>query len=401
MEHIEQEAIQTTPLKIWNKNFTSVFIANACMYMSMQMMNSLVAKYADHLGASATIVGLVTSLFALSALVLKIVSGPAIDAFNRRWILTGAMLVLTCAFVGYSFSHSVPMLMGSRLLQGCGQAFTATCCLALAADTLPPDKFGVGIGVFSMAQAASQAVGPTVALFLQGVFGYNTTFAIGAVIMLFAAVFATQVKTPAREMKPFKISLSNIVAKEAVLPAVIMFFLGTAFCVINSFLIIYAGLQNVSSIGYFFTVYAGTLLITRPLIGRFTDKFGIVNVIIPAMGCFALSFVMISFSTALWMFLLSAFVAAFGFGACQPAIQTLSMKSVPVERRGAASSTNYIGMDLGNLVGPVVAGIIIEAFGYNLMWRVMTVFIGVALLLVLVKQKTIRQIETDFKNKPA
>jgi MFS family permease len=386
------------PVKIWNVGFLSVFVANACMYLAQQMMNSLIAKYADHLGAAPTIVGLVTSLFALTALIFKIISGPAIDTFNRRYILTGAMFVMATAFFGYSFSYTIPSLVCFRLLQGAGQAFTATCCLALAADTLPTEKFATGIGIFSMAQSASQAIGPTVALTFVDIFGYNITFAIGAFIMLAAVVFAYNIKIKFTKTKPFKISIDNIIAKEAILPAIIIFFLSMAYCVINSFLIIFAGIQKVDHIGYYFTVYALTLLFTRPTIGKLIDRFGLVRTIIPAMICFMASFLLISISNNLFMFLIASFISAFGFGACQPAVQTLSMKCVPKEFRGAASSTNYIGNDLGNLAGPMAAGLIIEISGYASMWRLMLIPVLIALIIVLIFRKTISSIEINFKN---
>lgn len=389
------------PTKIWNKHFTSIFIANACMYLAQQMMNSLVSKYADHLGAAASVVGVVSSLFAVTALLFKIISGPAIDTFNRRYILMGAMTVMAVAFLGYSLSTNIPTLMISRLIQGTGQAFTATCCLALAADTLPPDKFGSGIGVFSMAQAASQAIGPTVALTLVGAVGYNVTFAIGAGIMLVAVFMASRVKVPYTKTKKFQISLKNIVAKEAIMPATIMFFLAMTNCVINSFLILFASGQGVENIGYYFTVYAGTLLLTRPMVGRLTDRFGLVKVLIPAMACFAGAFLFISICSTLPMFLLAAFISAFGYGACQPAIQTLSMKCVPSARRGAGSSTNYIGTDLGNLAGPVIAGAVAQNLGYAVMWRAMIAPVGVALLVVLLCRKRINAVEETFKQNQA
>jgi glyoxylase-like metal-dependent hydrolase (beta-lactamase superfamily II) len=187
--------------------------------------------------------------------------------------------------------NNMEALMIFRLLQGTGQAFTATCFLALAADTLPANKFGAGIGIFSMAQAASQAIGPTVALTMVDFLGYKATFATGGCIMVAAALIASRIEIKFEKTRAFKISLENVVAKEAVLPAVILFFLAMTNCVINSFLIIFAGIQEVGNIGYYFTVYAGTMLFTRPLVGRAVDRFGLIKVIIPAMFCFAFAFI--------------------------------------------------------------------------------------------------------------
>lgn len=201
------------PEKILNRCFIHIFLANSLMYLSQWMVNSLVAKYADHLGATAAMVGIVSSIFALTALIFKIVSGPALDTYNRRVILVIAMCIMGISYFGYSASSNMPMLVSFRLFQGCGQAFTATCCLALASDTLPPDKFGTGIGIFSLAQAVMQAIGPTVGLALMNCLGYHLTFIIAGFIMVVAAVLAAGVNVPYEKTKSFKISLDSIFAK--------------------------------------------------------------------------------------------------------------------------------------------------------------------------------------------
>lgn len=384
--------------RIWNKAFISIFIANALMNLGQQMVNSLVAKYADYLGAAATLVGFLSGLFAATALVFKIFSGPAIDCFDRRKILVYSMLVLMVSYVGYGLSGSVPMLVAFRLLEGTARAFTATGCLAVASGTLPGDKFGSGIGVFSLGQAACQAIGPTIGLTLYRYIGYNATFFIGAACVACGAIAASLMKLPKKENKTaFKIRLSSIAAKEAMIPAIVLFLLNATFFTVNSFLAIYGTDMGVINIGFFFTVYAGTMVISRPLIGKLSDRYGVVKVTIPALFCFAASFLMISIAHSLPMFLVSAFVAAFGFGAAQPALQTLCMKCVPEERRGAASNTAYIGNDLGNMVGPVIAGVVIEAVGYRIMWRVMILPLVVALLFVLMTRKKIDTIENEFR----
>lgn len=200
------------------------------MFLGQQMMNTLVAKYANFLGAQPSVVGFITSSFAYTALLFKVFAAPAIDRLNKKYVLAGALLVMAASFFGYSMSHSVQPLLGFRLLQGAGQAFTATCCLALASECLPRDKMASGIAYFSLAQAICQSLGPTMGLSLAKGIGYNATFAIGAVIMVCAAVAAFMIKTPARpkqkEKKPF--SVKSIIAVEAILPAVLAFFLSMA-----------------------------------------------------------------------------------------------------------------------------------------------------------------------------
>jgi predicted MFS family arabinose efflux permease len=74
------------------------------------------------------------------------------------------------------------------------------------------------------------------------------------------------------------------------------------------------------------------------------------------------------------------------------------MKSVTNEHRGAASSTNYIGMDLGNLAGPTIAGSIAQSMGYTFMWRVMTIPFALAMLMLVLFRRKIVHIEDSFSS---
>ena len=367
---------------IWNPLFISAFTVNFLVHVCTQMMNTLTAKYADFLGAPETIIGLATGLFALTALIFKIFSAPAIDTFNRKYILMGAIGVIFLAFVAYTLSYNIPTLLMARLLQGTGQAFTTTCCLTIASDSLPMEKMSSGIGYFALTSALGQAIAPAIGLWLIGIIGYNCTFAVLAGFMLIAFAAAACMKIEFTRTKKFAITLDSIVARECAVPATILFLLGMEYCCVTSFLVLYGESRGITgNLGLFFTVYAVTMLLSRPLIGTLADRFGPVKVLIPSMCCFAVSFLVISFSSSLMMLLVAAFVSAFGYGGCMPAVQAVAMCSVPKERRGAASCTSYIGQDMGNLVGPTLGGAIVQAAGYASMWRVMIIPMGIAMVM--------------------
>ncbi len=383
-------SINKEPDRIWNRGFISVFLVNMMMFFGQQMTNVLIPKYTYSLGGTPMIVGFIASSFAYTALLLKVFAAPMIDTFNKKKILGIAILVMALAYLGYSISSSIKSVLIFRLIQGAGQAFSATCCLALATDMLPRNRIGTGIGYYSVAQAVCQSIGPSVGLWLVKTVGYHMTFLFCSCIMAAAAVMAFMLKNNYTKTKRFSISLKGIIAKEAIIPASLMFFLCMAYYNVTAFLVIYAEMQNIEgNTGFFFTVYALTLLVSRPLIGKMSDKYGTVKVLIPAMGFFAIAFILIGCAGSLTVLLIAAFVSAFGYGACQPAVQTLCMKSVPKEKRGAGSTTNYIGQDAGNLVGPVVAGFVVEKFGYHTMWFVMIIPVFIAAMIVLINRKTI------------
>jgi len=391
---VRQNTGKQTVGSIWNAVFVTIFIVNFLVHCCSQMMNTLTSKYAAYLGATSSVVGMVAGMYAYTALFFKMFSAPAIDTFNRKYVLLAADFVIFLSFVGYAMSNSIPMLMLSRLLQGTGLAFTTTCCLTIASDFLPNDKMSSGIGYFALATALAQAIGPTIGLRLAETIGYNRTFGVMAGIMVVAMLLVASLKIEFVRTKRFVISLKTIIAKECIMPSLILFLLAVAYCVVNSFLVLFAESRGIgSNIGYFFTVYAVTMLFSRPFIGKMADRYGTVKVLIPSMCCFAAAFLLISFSRQLPMFLLAAFISAFGYGGCQPTIQAVNMRSVSKDRRGAASCTSFIGQDCGAMAGPLVAGLVVESFGYDNMWRIMILPIVLAMVITILFRSRIDRTE--------
>ena len=392
------ETASRTRQGVWNPVFISVFITNICINMGQQMMNTLIPKFADYLGATASVIGTVTSMFAVTALAIRPFSGPAFDSFSKKRLLMIAVADIFLSFLIYSVAQSVPLLIIARLIQGLGVGCVSPLCLAMAGDSLPENAMGRGIGIFTLAQAVAQAIGPNIGLSLCDKIGYNYTFAVGACVMAAAFVVSCLMKEPNSDMPrlPYRITFNRMIAKEAIPSSLLLLFLGMAFSCISSFLAIYGALRGVKEIGLYFTVYAGMLLLTRPIAGNITDRFGFDKVIVPGICFFGISFLIISFSQTLVSFLIAGAVGAFGYGACQPAIQALSIKRVPKEKRGAGTSTNYMCMDIGMLCGPLLSGYIIEAClglgmeevaAYSSMYRLMLIPMGISLLYFLLTKK--------------
>jgi MFS family permease len=404
---IQETVTWEPPKKIWNPMFISIFLANAGLQMGQQMSNSLLSLYAKSMDAPADQIGQLMSMFAITALIFRFISGPAMNAYNRKKLVAMGMGFMAVAYLGFSWAPSLSEMLGVeaitilkcfRLFQGIGNAFGSACCLTIVADTLPKEQFTTGMGYYGLAQVIAQAIGPTVGVFLRDLFGYRVTYVIFFFVMCVGIFAATRVKLAPRKRIPFNLKLSNMIAKEALVPSIVTLLIAMGFTSINSFLLVYAEERGIVGGSLFFTVYAVTMLVTRPLVGKLTDRFGFVKVCVPAILMTACSLLLIGMSTNLFMLLVAAFVNAFGYGAVQPMLQALAMKSVPSERRGSASSTNSICMDIATIIGPTVCGWVASVFGYTqVMWAVMTIPVLAGALFVLLSRKSIAKIESAFE----
>ncbi|WP_425842304.1 MFS transporter [Microbacterium sp. PA5] len=347
--------------RIWTRPFAALFGINFVITFAQFMTLALMPKLADSLGATSITVGIVTGIFAVTALAVRPAVGWATLHTRHSHLLAATVLMIVCAFVLYAVATNIEVLIAARLLHGAAMGFLAPVTLAMASNVLPSSRMAQGIGIFSLGQAVSTAVGPSVGLLLLASFGYTSSFLTGAGLLLAAAVAAFGIRSPRPAgADGVRFGWRAFVATEAIVPATVMFCLGGAFSGVNTFIVLYGESRGVEQIGLFFAAYAAFILLSRPLAGRLADVYGLPVVIIPGMIMFAVSFVVISQATTLTGFLVAGAISALGYGICQPAIQTMSLTSVSPQRRGVASNTNYIGLDLGYLVLPIIAGWVIS-----------------------------------------
>jgi MFS family permease len=386
--------------KIWSRNFVTIFAVSFVMSMGQYMMNTLIPKYAYELGGTAAVVGMVTGIFAVTALGIRPIAGPAMDYFKKNRLFSLAVGLMTVSYFLYGLSLNISMMIVARLIHGIGMGLAGPLSLALVCNTLPAGKMASGLGIFSLGSAISTAVGPTIGLKLADFIGYNSTFFICTALISICFVLSLLLRsdTPVRTER-FRISMKQIIAPEALPTTLVIFLQMLSFSSVNSFIAIFGGLSGVVDIGLYFTASAVCMIIIRPFSGRFADRYGLDKTVVPGLIVYAAALILTSFSHSLPMFMLAGVVTAFGFSISQPILQTMNMQLVPKERRGAAGNTNFMGIDIGLLIGPTLAGFVVttvqnntgnELLGFAVMFRVTVIPIVAAIFIFAVSRKKLR-----------
>jgi len=381
---------------IWNRAFTCAFTANFLLCISQFLINPLVATYADYLGASQVMIGVISGLYYGISFVVRPVSGPLITKMNKKHLMFFANALGVVVNVGYALAGGIPLFIVSRILHGLQFAFIGSLNLTIASDSLPPEKMGSGIGFFGAGGAIATAVAPTIGMALRswgentfGSFGagYTVVFLAAATSMLIALIPCALLPYQHRskeELASLGAWYKNIFAPEALMPAVVIMFLSMAQIIYTIYMEPYALASGIENIGLFFTVNAFTMLATRPISGRLMDKYGIRAVFIPGVLILALSYVVVGLGNSLPVILVGSALAALGFGSAQPAVQVMGIQSVNPLRRGVASNTSYFGIDFGYFIGPALGGVAYAVTGsYDKMFLLGTIPVLLALVVFL------------------
>lgn len=353
-----------------------VLIANSLLALSHSSVNTLVSTYATYLGAGPKLMGLLTGMFFAVALAMRPVAGPVITKVDKRKLM---IFVYSLGFVvnmGYALFHNITAFVIFRFFNGIQYALIGSLCITIAGDSLPQEKMASGLGVFGIGSAAATSIAPSVGIWLKELgtsmrdvdLGFTFVFILAAVSMGAALVPCFLLRRDNKTKEEISDAgkwYTNIATKNAIAPAIIMMLLVISYSLYTSYMVNFGNELSIGNIGIFFTVLACVMLCSRPMCGALTDKYGLKRIIIPGMLIFAVSFVMVSFSRSLAAVLVGAVVAAVGYGAANPAAQTMCMQCEPPIKRGVASNTMYIGMDLGFFLGPVIGGYIYSSADYK------------------------------------
>jgi MFS family permease len=364
-------------------------VLNFCSAMSFWLLNVKIVQFAvDTYGVAESIAGLSITFYVISALFSRMVFGGRIDAWGvKRSIVIGSAINAIGTILYLVPMGFVPLLC-VRVFHGVGFAIMSGATAAGAALVLPPERYGEGIGYYSMMQALATGIGPFVAIMLTGMFGnYRVMFVCSAIIAIIALLGTPFLTIPHQERAAKHVHIVQAVKEQgigalimlSVVPiASVLFLVYVCYAGIISFVTSYAHMRGLDdAVSFYFVVYAIVILISRPPVGRRIDRHGENSTIYHCLVSLVAGFVVLAFAVNGALLLASAVLVGFGIGATQSIIQTVIARDAPVEELGKANSTFFMSMDLGSGLGPVIIGAAIPVIGYS------ASYLGLAVLGVL------------------
>jgi len=365
--------------RLWTKDFLLVILMNLLLFFGFQMLLPTLPVYVLDLGGEESMAGLVIGIFTASAVLVRPYAGKLLDALGRKIVLVAGLIVFLVSVLGYNWAPTVMLLLLLRFIHGFGWGAASTATGTIAADIISRSRLGEGMGYFGLAGTLAMALAPLVGLSIIASFGFTTLFLFSAALVLLALVvvnFMTFMDISSEQgrqkVKP------ALFEKSAWRPSLVMFFITMTYGAVVAFIALYAAQRQVENIGLFFTVYAITLTVSRPLAGRMADRLGVDKVVIPGIIFILLTMVVLAQAGSLAVFLLAGIIYGVGFGAVQPSLQALVVQNIPPTRRGAANGTFFSAFDLGIGAGSLIWGAVAQAVGYSQMylWAIIPALLG-------------------------
>jgi MFS family permease len=364
-------------------NFISISIANFLTFTIFYYLLVTLPIYAlQGLNGNESEVGLIVTIFLIAGIITRPFAGKWIERVGKYPIFLTAFLIVCGSSFFYFITQSITTLLIVRFFHGIGFGMATTATGAIVADLIPESQKGEGMGYYGLTLNLGMVVGPFLGLTIMHQGGTNLMFFINALLALVALIVGLFVRIPkntgTQEVKKLDTCKGiKSLFEDSVIPvSLISGFFALVYSGIISFMSVYAkeiGLAEAAS--YFFVVYAIILLISRPLTGKWFDLYGANIIIYPAIFLFAVGTYLLSASTSLLSFLLSAALIGLGWGTIFPSIQTIAIQIAPVEKRALATATYLSTFDFGFGIGSFLFGLVTEKVGYSSLYFYSTFFI--------------------------
>ncbi|MBF2262142.1 MFS transporter [Staphylococcus capitis] len=383
------EAIPTKD-SIFTKSFNLNFVINFFVYLCMYLLIVVIAGYSKtEFHASDSLAGLVVGLFIVGSLIGRFITGKYVNSFGPKKILIFGLICLIITQLLYFIPGSVWFLMIVRLLNGIATAIATTATGTIAAYVTPPTRKSEGISLFSLSLVLGTAIGPFFGMLLMNSFSIQILFMICVILGVLSGLLSLFIKIDFKTVaskndtsnrKAF--SLGNFIAKEAIPVAIVMMLIGVTYAAILTYLQAFAVERNlVTAASYFFIFYAVASLVTRPIAGRLMDDKNENVVVYPAFIFLIISFAMLMFSFDGWVLLIAGIALGIGYGNLSSSMQAIAIKVSPSTKYGLATSTYFIGLDIGIGFGPSFLGLFTHMITYSQLYGIMAI-LGIITLFI-------------------
>ena len=336
------------------------------------------ALLADSLGAKPFMVGMIVALSTVTGIFLKLPMGLLSDVLNRKRLMVGGVLAFAIPPFFYPFISDLSTLGVLRLIHGLATAMFTPLALAMVAEWFAQQR-GEAFGWYTSATQGGGLLGPMIGGFIVYQYGFSPAFLLAGTFGLLAVFFFWLIPQSSSADSGQKHSLDTLwpemregLRRVCRSPPILMTSLVEAAKMVGNgtlmaFLPLYGVLigLNAAEIGVLFGVQALTSFVSKPFMGRISDRGLRQPLIFGGLFLCGLMVMLIPHIQGYAVLLLVA--GAFGFGEAVVTSSTTALIADLSDGKGIGGGMGLRGtiMDMGHAGGPLVAGLLIGQLGYS------------------------------------
>ncbi|MDQ0416474.1 DHA1 family tetracycline resistance protein-like MFS transporter [Croceifilum oryzae] len=377
----EQKTEQTVDKHAFLFGLISVFLCGIGFSIIIPVVPFLVQPYTSSPGEQATVVTLLTSVYAICVFFAAPALGALSDKYGRRLLLLVCLLGSAIGYFVFGIGGALWVLFAGRIIEGITGGSIST-IFAYFADIIPPEQRTKYFGWVSAVVGAGTVIGPTIGGLLAK-FGYSVPLYFGAIITLLNVVYGifympesldkkNRLKEiPFVRLNPFT-QLANILSMKNVKRLLVSAFLlwipnGSLQAILSQFTMDTFSWKP-ALIGLMFTIIGFQDIISQAFImPRLLKKCSDKQIAILGMVSEMIGYILIA-TSALFSFypllIAGMFIYGFGDSIFGPSFNGMISKSVDSSEQGRIQGGSQSIQALAKMIGPIMGGYIYVSLGH-------------------------------------
>jgi DHA1 family bicyclomycin/chloramphenicol resistance-like MFS transporter len=341
--------------------------------ISMALYTPAMPELVHAFNTTEPMIKLTLSLYFGGFAVAQLVAGTLSDAYGRRKVTIGFMVIYLIGSAMAAFAPTVEVLLGGRLIQGVGAAAGMTVSRAIVRDQFTGNKAAGIMNLIGMLLAVGPAFSPTIGAVMLGLFGWQSIFLImvgfacAACIVTYTAMAETTIPDP-QMLRPGPILLAyrevlgdiRFVAATLVIGGAVGA-LYTQATVLPFVLIDKVGLTP-AQFGAGMLMQSGAYFLGSIVFRFASKKFSASQLVVPGLVMIGSGSVSIALSIhfvelSYLSIMLPVGISAFGIAFVSPHMMTAAVAPFPHIAGTASALMGFVQMGSG-LVGGIICAVI-------------------------------------------
>ena len=361
-----------------SRSFALLCTIGVLCFISYNMVRMpVLALFAESLGASPERIGVIVSVSTLTGVFLKLPSGALSDIYGRRMLLRVGVIAFGVPPFFYPFISDLNVLTLLRLFHGLATAIFAPSALATVAE-LYRERRGAALGTYTACTQSGALLGPFIGGYLAFAYGFSSAFLTAGLFGCAAIVmfYSLHLSPPPPRLHDKGLASVwsemwkgfSIVARNR--KVLVTSSTDAAKMIANGALMAFLPLYGISvglnagEVGLLFTIQSLTSFISKPIMGRVSDRMGRQPLIMLGLLICAATFVSIPHVSELALLLVLS--AGFGFGEAVVSSSSSAFVADSSEFKTLGAGMGMQGTigDIGHASGPLLAGVLIANMSY-------------------------------------
>ena len=143
------ENATTKKPSLWTPMYIRLGAASILLSL-VDMLTVNMSLYMEDLGATATIIGVVSTVFSVASMIVRFLAGPAMDRYGRQKVGIFGLCLSLIPLIGYLLFPVIGIIAVMRFIQGAGFSCASLSQGTMSVDIPAPERKDEGTGYYGI-----------------------------------------------------------------------------------------------------------------------------------------------------------------------------------------------------------------------------------------------------------